>query len=86
MLCGIISIAKGVLLLQALYLTNHPIILSKPFAIGVLLVGLVMIYINWEADDQRQRVRESDGRCKVWGKEPTCIVAHYTSGAPTTDN
>jgi Ergosterol biosynthesis ERG4/ERG24 family len=66
---------------QALYLVRHPRDLPAPYVIGILLTGLVMIYINWEADDQRQRVRESEGECTVWGRKPVCITATYTSGA-----
>jgi 7-dehydrocholesterol reductase len=66
---------------QACFLVRHPINLSTPLAIGILATGLAMIYINWEADDQRQRVRETNGNCLVWGRKPRCIHAKYTAGA-----
>lgn len=66
---------------QALFLTRHPNALSPAAAIAILVAGLAMIYINWEADDQRMRFRESGGEELVWGRKPKFITAKYTAGA-----
>lgn len=51
-----------------------------PISISVLamFVGLVSLWINWDADHQRQYVREKKGKCLVWGQAPKLIVAKYT--------
>ena len=60
-----------------LYLVEHPYDLSTPLFGGILLLGLLAIYINYNADNQRQRVRETQGNCTIWGKQPNLIVANY---------
>eukprot|EP01125_Pyxidicula_operculata_P006188 TRINITY_DN2154_c0_g1_i1.p1 TRINITY_DN2154_c0_g1~~TRINITY_DN2154_c0_g1_i1.p1 ORF type:complete len:437 (-),score=84.22 TRINITY_DN2154_c0_g1_i1:52-1362(-) len=61
-----------------LYMVDHPENDYNAFtAIVIFLVGLGAIYANWEADHQRQTVRDSGGKCKVWGKEPKVIHAKY---------
>ena len=51
--------------------------MSLGAAATLLLVGLVAIYLNWDADDQRQRVTRTGGKCLVWGKPPQVIRASY---------
>ena len=62
------------------YLVEHAP--QMPGAVGAALVltGLFAIAINYLADRQKQRFRASQGHCKVWGKTPKTIVAHYRSG------
>jgi 7-dehydrocholesterol reductase len=47
----------------------------------ILLAGLIGIFMNYFADLQRQKVRETEGHCKIWGKKPEVIVAHYETHA-----
>ena len=77
---GCLNWVPGFYTSQSLYLTKHPINLTPIVAVLILVAGLMMIYINWEADDQRQRFRESDGQALVWGKKPEFIVAKYIAG------
>jgi 7-dehydrocholesterol reductase len=78
---GCLNWVPGVYTSQALYLTNHPNKnMTTTLALGTILVGAVMIYINWEADIQRQMFRESNGKCRIWGKEPLFIIAKYKTG------
>jgi 7-dehydrocholesterol reductase len=79
---GCLNWVPGVYTSQALYLTNHPNYLTPALALGTLVAGVAMIYINWEADMQRQSFRESEGRCRIWGKQPQYIVAKYQTGRP----
>jgi len=62
-----------------LYLVHHPRHLGAPLAIGIFVLGVISIFINYLADAQRQRVRATGGKTKVWGKPPEIIVGHYTT-------
>lgn len=66
---------------QPMYLVKHPVQLSQPLAVFITVAGAAMIYINWEADVQRQVFRESDGQVSIWGRKPQYIIAKYTTGA-----
>jgi len=62
---------------QTLYLVRHPIDLSTLLASALFAVGAVAIYVNYDADAQRQRVRRTDGNTTIWGRKPEVIVAEY---------
>ncbi|ABS76473.1 7-dehydrocholesterol reductase [Coxiella burnetii] len=62
-----------------LYLVNHPIPLSWFSADIILFLGVGCVFINYFADAQRQKVRASNGNCKIWGKKPALIRATYTT-------
>ena len=79
---GCLNWVPGIYTSQALYLVKHPHDLPAYSAVVIAVLGLAMIYVNWEADDQRQRFRESGGRCRIWGRRPSYIRASYTAGAP----
>lgn len=38
----------------------------------------LFIYLNFAADDQKLRVRQSEGRCSVWGRKPILIIAELS--------
>jgi hypothetical protein len=78
---GCLTWVPGIYTSPAVYLVRHPTHLSSAYACTLLVVGLALIYINWEADDQRQRFRESNGQCLIWGRKPDMIVAMYRTGA-----
>jgi len=61
----------------ALHLVHHPTELSTPVAAAIAGLGLLMIYINWAADEQRKIFRATGGKAKVWGREPKYIKATY---------
>ncbi|XP_024364131.1 7-dehydrocholesterol reductase [Physcomitrium patens] len=63
----------------ALYLVNHPVELGMPLAAAITAAGLLCIWINYDADLQRQTFRKTDGKAKVWGKVPNKIVATYVT-------
>ncbi|MFT3775966.1 MAG: hypothetical protein QM820_62270 [Minicystis sp.] len=65
--------------LVAQYLVNHPGQLSTPAAIAVFLFGIAAIFANYDADAQRQRVRETGGETTVWGRRPEILVARYVT-------
>jgi 7-dehydrocholesterol reductase len=76
---GVLCWIPGVYTLVSFYLVTHPIELSAPYAAFCLLLGLGSIWANYDADAQRQRVRQTNGKCTVWGKEPDLILARYTT-------
>lgn len=48
-------------------------------AAAITAAGLLCIWINYDADLQRQTFRKTDGKAKVWGKVPNKIVATYVT-------
>ena len=66
--------------LVALWLVEHPIALHPILALGIVAQGLAAIWVNYDADAQRQRVRATNGETTVWGEPPVLIHARYTTG------
>ena len=64
--------------LPVMYLVNHPYHLSPAVATVILLLGILSVIFNYFADAQRQKVRATNGDCKVWGRDPKLIHAEYT--------
>jgi len=62
-----------------LWFVNHPIQLEYWVAAAIFLAGTTTLWLNWDADHQRQLVRATNGKCKVWGKPPRVIQAQYTT-------
>lgn len=62
-----------------LYLVNHPNRLSWLGAGTILVLGVGSVFINYFADAQRQKVRATNGHCKIWGKKPELVHATYTT-------
>lgn len=69
--------------LQTLHLVagSGTLQLSWPGAVAWVAVGCVMIFMNYDADTQRHRVRAAGGKCTVWGKPAECIAAEYRDAA-----
>lgn len=76
---GCLVWVPGIYTTATLYLVNHPNHLAWELCLLILLAGSSSIMSNYLADRQRQRVRATDGACKVWGKPPLLIVANYTT-------
>ena len=74
---GVLVWVPAVYCLVALWLVEHPIQWHSATALTMVLVGVASIWINYQADAQRQRVRATNGRTTVWGKPPTLIRARY---------
>ncbi|KAG6473285.1 hypothetical protein ZIOFF_067199 [Zingiber officinale] len=60
-----------------MYLVNHPVHLGTQLAVLILISGLLCIYVNYDCDRQRQVFRRTNGKCLIWGKAPSKIVASY---------
>lgn len=78
MICwGCLAFLPCIYTSPALYLVHHPIEFH-PLATFLLLgAGSFGILINYLADRQRQKVRATDGNCRVWMTEPSLIHAEY---------
>uniref|UniRef100_A0A2C9JXE6 7-dehydrocholesterol reductase n=1 Tax=Biomphalaria glabrata TaxID=6526 RepID=A0A2C9JXE6_BIOGL len=59
------------------YLVTHPVHLGLAVSASLIFIGLLSIYINYEADAQKQKVRKTNGDCLIWGKTPDIIRAKY---------
>jgi 7-dehydrocholesterol reductase len=64
--------------IAALYLVAHPAPMHPLAAIALVGFGLLAIRVNYAADEQRQRVRATGGKTKIWGRDPQLIHATYT--------
>ena len=64
---------------STLYLVDHPNALGTPIALLIFIAGAVCVIINYLADAQRQRVRETAGQTTVWGKPPVLLIGRYTT-------
>ena len=60
-----------------LYLTHHPHHLGMAWSAVIAILGVGAVAINYLADRQRQVVRATGGKCRIWGKKPRLVVAKY---------
>jgi 7-dehydrocholesterol reductase len=70
----------------SLYLVNHPNDLSTSFALFCFLGGAAAIFINYQADRQRQILRATNGKCQIWGKEPKFSIVSYMTRGERKEN
>ncbi len=76
---GVAAWVPGVYTLVAQYLVRHPVDLPGPVAGAIFALGVFSIWANYDADAQRQRVRETGGKTTVWGKPPETMTAKYVT-------
>jgi 7-dehydrocholesterol reductase len=74
---GVTAWLPCVYTLVGFYLVDHPIHWHPAAAAAMVVFGLASIYVNYAADEQRQRVRATGGETTVWGRKPEVIVARY---------
>uniref|UniRef100_A0A6U1VU29 7-dehydrocholesterol reductase n=1 Tax=Vannella robusta TaxID=1487602 RepID=A0A6U1VU29_9EUKA len=55
------------------YHPSHHLSVLGAIVSSILCLGF--IYLNYSADDQKQRVRATDGNCTIWGRPPKVIRA-----------
>lgn len=65
--------------IHTFFMVEHPIALSLPVTIFLIAAGTFSIWANYDCDRQRQRFRATNGKEKIWGKEPDYIIAKYTT-------
>lgn len=61
------------------FLTEHPIMLSVPTTLFFSLAGIACVWCNYDCDRQRQEFRATNGKQKIWGKEPDYVRARYVT-------
>lgn len=83
---GVLVWIPGIYASPTFYLVNHPNHLGLFWSTVILTLGTAAILINYLADRQRQRVRRSQGQCKVWGKTPVLTFANYTTSKGESKN
>jgi 7-dehydrocholesterol reductase len=77
---GVLSWVPSVYCLPGMCAAQRSGDLHPAVALAVVAFGLASIAVNYAADAQRQRVRETGGRTTVWGRAPQLIRARYTTG------
>ena len=80
---GVVAWVPAVYALTAQYLVLRPNDLPWPLAAAILVLGVAAIYVNYDADAQRQRVRATNGNTKVWRRPPALIRARYATADGT---
>ncbi len=65
--------------LAAQYLVLRPHDLPWPIAAAIFVLGVAAVFINYDADAQRQRVRATNVNTRVWGRPPELIRASYVT-------
>ena len=71
---------------HSFYLAENCPDVSPPLAAGILLLGFLAIFLNYDSDNQRYVFRQTKGECTIWGRRPTYIVASYLSGGRKRTN
>jgi 7-dehydrocholesterol reductase len=61
------------------YQVHHPVDLPLVVAAAIFAFGVLSIWANYDADAQRQRVRETGGKTTVWGRAPETMTARYVT-------
>lgn len=64
---------------QAYFMVKHPQDLGLIPAVALFLFGVLSVWINYDADRQRQAFRAKDGKMNIWGKPAVRVQATYTT-------
>lgn len=77
---GVTCWIPGVYCLVSLYLVKHPYQYSLVYVVAIIAFGIVSVLANYSADEQKIRVRETNGNTTIWGQKPNILKAtYYTS-------
>eukprot|EP00980_Cylindrotheca_fusiformis_P016177 scaffold4809_cov116-Cylindrotheca_fusiformis.AAC.1 len=74
---GCLVWVPSVYTLHTRYLVQHPSGLSFGVAAFLFVLSLLGVVLNYKADHEREVFRATNGKCKIWGKDPTYIEAKY---------
>jgi 7-dehydrocholesterol reductase len=64
---------------STLYLVDQTRSIDVAPAILLFAAGVAFVIVNYSADAQRRRVRDSNGKTTVWGKPPILMIGRYTT-------
>ena len=82
MICwGCLTWVPAVYTSPAMWLVEHPFVMGTPRALALLLAGATAVWMNYDADRQRQYVRAADGNARLWGRPAAVIRASYVTAA-----
>jgi len=59
------------------FLVENPENWTTTFATLIMFLGSYSIYVNYDADRQKQHFRAVNGKCKIWGRDAQYITASY---------
>ena len=62
------------------YLAMNKVEISNLYCIGCVLMGILFTWLTYWANMQKEIVRETEGKCLVFGKKAEIIWAKYTVG------
>lgn len=74
---GCLLWVPGMYTTSTFYLVNHPNHLGWALSTLIFACGTAFILMNYFADRQRQKVRATNGNCKVWGRKPAFTIGNY---------
>ncbi|KAK2141290.1 hypothetical protein LSH36_1126g00027 [Paralvinella palmiformis] len=74
---GCLVFVPGVYASVSMYLVGHPVRLGPCASCALSAVGVCALLVNYWADWQKLRVRDTGGRCTIWGGRPELIRASY---------
>ncbi len=81
MICwGCLVWVPGIYASPCQYLAGHPHQYTPAIWAANLAAGLLCVWINYDADRQRQVFRSKGGKVKIWGKPARKIEAQYIAG------
>jgi 7-dehydrocholesterol reductase len=63
--------------LQTQYLARHPLVLSNPLALSILLTGIGGYVLFRSVNHQKDLVRKTDGDCLIWGKKAEFVRCNF---------
>jgi Ergosterol biosynthesis ERG4/ERG24 family. len=69
---------------HSFYLAGNAPDISVWTGLAIFIFGFLMIWTNYDSDNQRYVFRQTQGECLIWGKKPRKIVAEYTTDAGET--
>jgi 7-dehydrocholesterol reductase len=63
--------------LQTQYLARHPLVLSSPLALSILLTGVGGYVLFRSVNHQKDLVRKTNGNCLIWGKKAEVVRCNF---------
>lgn len=63
--------------LTSVYMVHNSPVVNWEHGLSYLVVGLLLIFLNYWSDHQRFIARKTDGKCRIWGSPARIIRAKY---------
>jgi len=62
---------------SSFFLVAHAPLVSDGAAFGILLFGFISIILNYATDRQKERFKETNGECIIWGRKAKFVQVEY---------